>query len=123
MGRKGRDNRTMHGNEQFPQDNLAKVKGDRAPHNAEKKDGELFAVVHREALPAKTRRVKNAKEAGGWLGHTPIMGDLDLGGVCAEKLHVWVTVLEQEAHDEVPGLPLALQLEQFALQARLVVRR
>jgi hypothetical protein len=57
------------------------------------------------------------------MGRAPIAGDLDLGGVCAEKLHVRVGVLEEEGHDETPGLPPALQLEQLALQAPLVVRR
>ena len=77
------------------------------------------------------RKTKNKKNKGnqkckrrrGWLGRAPIAGDLDLGGVCAEELHVRVAVLEQEGHDESPGLPPALQLEQLTLQATLVVRQ
>ena len=56
------------------------------------------------------------------MGRVPIAGDLDLGGVCAEELHVRVGILEQERHDKSPGLPSALQLEQLGLEAALVVR-
>lgn len=60
---------------------------------------------------------------GGVKSRAPIAGDLDLGGVGTEELHVWVGVFEQEGNDEPPGLPPALQLEQLALQAALVIWR
>jgi hypothetical protein len=73
-------------------------------------------------LSLQTKRGQKRRE-GGWLGHAPIAGDLDLGGMCTEELHVRVGVLEQEGHDESPSLPSTLQLEKLALEAALVVRR
>ena len=115
---KGETTGTTHGNEQFAQDDLAEVQGDRATRNTKQKHSELFAVLHRETLPARGQ--KRRVDA---VGRVPIAGDLDLGSVCAEELHVRVGVLEQEGHDESPGLPSALQLEKFGLEAALVVRR
>jgi hypothetical protein len=43
--------------------------------------------------------------------------------VGAKELYVRVCVFKKEGHDETPGLPLALKLEQPTLEAMVLTRR
>ena len=79
---KGETTGTTHGNEQFAQDDLAKAKGDRATRNTEQKPGELFAVLHREAFPARGQKM----QGGGWMQWVAYQSrEILTWAVCAPK--------------------------------------